>query len=507
MAISCSFMLYKIAIFVAMTLRLTTKRLRRVPMLKALLPLICGVALAHGFDIPSWFAIGGFVVCSILAIVVRSTLYSATAILLFGVIVVALHVPNTTTPLNRRVSYSITIDRNQSKGKSSLSTHATITSVRGEDGWRVVSDRIMIHSDTATRLAMGDRILCHGTVRPFGGSNRSFLSLMNNRGYIGSIYLTEDYILERESSGENRLQGWALSNIDKLDMEGDELALCKAMVVGDKSAISSTLRQAYSTSGAAHILAVSGLHVGIVFMFVNLLLWWLPVVKRGHIIRNVLAIILVWLYAVMVGLSPSVVRAAMMFSALQFAFASTSTYISANILATAAFVMLVISPSYLYDISFQLSFIAVAAILGWAMPLYRYFKCRYTMLNVCTAVIIIGLCSTLATAPLVSSTFGVVSLVGVVINPAIILTANIIIPISLLWIILPFDFIRPAIEIVGGGGAWLQNKIVAESALLPLSAIEYQLSDGGLVAIYTVFITITALGWCVETKKRVSLSQ
>ena len=500
-------MLYKIAIFVAMTIKLTTKRLKRVPMLKALIPLICGVALASGFDIPSWFAVGGFVVCSVLAIILRSTLYSATAILLFGVVVVALHVPSSTTELNKRTSYSITIDRNQSKGKRSLSTHATITSVRDNDGWSVVSDRIMIHSDTVTKLAIGDRILCHGIVRPFRGGSSSFLSLMSNRGYIGNIYLTEDYILEREGSGNNILHSWALSNIDRLDIGKDELGLCKAIVVGDKSAISATLRQAYSTSGASHILAVSGLHVGIVFMFVNILLWWLPVVKRGHIIRNILAIILVWLYATMVGLSPSVVRAAMMFSALQFAFASTSTYISANILATAAFVVLVISPSYLYDISFQLSFIAVAAILGWAMPLYRYFKCRYTIFNLCSAVIIIGLCSTIATAPLVSNTFGIVSLVGIVINPAIILTANIIIPVSLIWIILPFDFIKPVIEVIAGGGAWLQNKIVAEAALLPLSAVEYQLRDRELILIYTFFIIITALGWCVETKKRVSLSR
>lgn len=140
------------------------------------------------------------------------------------------------------------------------------------------------------------------------------------------------------------------------------------MTAGDRRSLSPALRAAYSRSGTSHLLAVSGLHVGIVFLLANLLLWWLPLFRHGHILRNIAVILLIWLYAATTGFPPSVVRAALMFSVLQFALASSSEYVGMNTLAGVAFVMLLFHPDYLFDISFQLSFIAVAGIIAWGLP-------------------------------------------------------------------------------------------------------------------------------------------
>ena len=123
----------------------------------------------------------------------------------------------------------------------------------------------------------------------------------------------------------------------------DEQALCNAMTAGDRRSLSPALRAAYSRSGTSHLLAVSGLHVGIVFLLANLLLWWLPLVRHGHILRNIAVILLIWLYAAVTGFPPSVVRAALMFSVLQFALASSSEYVGMNTLAGVAFVMLLLA--------------------------------------------------------------------------------------------------------------------------------------------------------------------
>ncbi|MFQ7503233.1 MAG: ComEC/Rec2 family competence protein, partial [Alistipes finegoldii] len=150
----------------------------------------------------------------------------------------------------------------------------------------------------------------------------------------------------------------------RLRIPGDAGAVCRAMVTGDRSGITQELRTVYSRSGLSHLLAVSGLHTGIVFALVNLMLWWLPLLHRGHLVRNLLATVCIWLFVAAAGFSPSAVRAAVMCTMLQFALASASEYVALNALAAAGFGMLLWNPAWLGDISFQLSFIAVAAILA-----------------------------------------------------------------------------------------------------------------------------------------------
>src|SRR5699024_10392366 len=100
----------------------------------------------------------------------------------------------------------------------------------------------------------------------------------------------------------------------------------------------------YGTTGASHLLAVSGLHVGIVAMLVNLLLWLLPAFRYGHVVKNAAAITVIGLYTLLTGLSPSAVRAALMFSGAQLALAASRRGNSANILLATASVMLLIRP-------------------------------------------------------------------------------------------------------------------------------------------------------------------
>jgi len=209
-----------------------------------------------------------------------------------------------------------------------------------------------------------------------------------------------------------------------------------------------------------------------------------------------LAVAMIWLYVWLCGMSPSAVRAAIMFSLLQFSLSSLREYTSVNILAGTAFVMLAFNSHLLFDISFQLSFIAVAGIILWAMPLYRVCATRFRLLNSIVGVMLVGIASILATMPLVANTFSTVSLVGILINPAVILLANIVVLAGVVAIALPFT------AVVAEYAAEWQNQIVEWAASLPYGHFIMTIPEWAMWAIYGVFLAVTLLSWLLPKREK-----
>ena len=137
------------------------------------------------------------------------------------------------------------------------------------------------------------------------------------------------------------------------------------MVLGDKSLLEDDLKSSYSKAGASHVLAVSGLYVGIIFLVLNYLFGFF---LKGNLfaprfLRSVFIVALLWGYAVLTGLSPSVLRASVMFSFLQFGFLFQRPYCVYSSIVASAFVLLLFDPHLLFDVGFQLSYAAVLSIL------------------------------------------------------------------------------------------------------------------------------------------------
>ena len=147
------------------------------------------------------------------------------------------------------------------------------------------------------------------------------------------------------------------------------LALISAITLGERDALDSDLRQSFAAAGAAHVLAVSGLHTGIIYIvFVSLLTCfglWRPLyeqrIRRALLSSCIIAVM--WAYAFITGLSPSVMRAALMLTIIQVGWICRRQSISFNTLAAAACICLWIDPLSLFSVSFQLSFAAVAGII------------------------------------------------------------------------------------------------------------------------------------------------
>lgn len=154
-----------------------------------------------------------------------------------------------------------------------------------------------------------------------------------------------------------------LLNTLKAHTDSTGYALTSAITLGQKSHLSGATKQYFSTSGASHILAVSGLHVGIIFMAISLLLRPLTPIRWTLKIQQLLVITLLWGYAFLCGLPPSIVRAVTMFSIGALGVIAHQQSQSLNNVCFTAFAMLLYNPNYLFDMGFQLSFSAVIGIL------------------------------------------------------------------------------------------------------------------------------------------------
>ena len=485
----------------------------RPPMLLLLVAFAMGVAIGVWARVPLWCAI----ICVIVLYVAslrRSRLAGVALFAAFAMAGVAAarseyrHEP---PPIGEPIEMLLTVDDNPTDRGTWLQSSAKLNWYRtsADSTWRRADRRVLLATDPATQLSAGERIAIVGRVRPLADSTNSYVRLMTARGYVGrtSIYASTPLVRVGDTGSitrlSRRLQGWAVERLRASRLSDDELALCTAIATGKRTAMSAQLREYYTLSGSAHLLAVSGLHVAIVLVVANILLRWLTLFRRGNQLLNVAVVMVVWGYAAMTGLAISAVRAALMFSALQFAMASGSSYRSANILATVAMAMLAVRPSLIVDVSFQLSVVAVAAIIYWAVPLCASLRTRNPILNLLTSTVVIGVVCTLATAPLVAHWFGRVAVVGVVLNPLVVVLGYLLVTLSVATIFVPSSW--GWVARAAGWVAEAENRSVAVAAQLDWAHFTLSLDWWVVVIIYAIAIAITELVRRNPRKKSLSL--
>lgn len=178
-----------------------------------------------------------------------------------------------------------------------------------------------------------------------------------------------------------------------------------AMALGEKSTVDKGLKDTYSQVGASHVLALSGLHLMIIYTFITLFTGR----RRIRAASQVLIVLAIWAFAFLVGLSPSVTRAATMISLYALLSLGYRVRMSVNILAFVALVMLIVSPLSLYDLGFQLSFLGVLGILLFQPLLESLFPQsvpRRWWVRLPWAVVTVSTAAQIATAPLVAYQFG-----------------------------------------------------------------------------------------------------
>ncbi|MDH3381646.1 MAG: ComEC family competence protein, partial [Flavobacteriaceae bacterium] len=183
------------------------------------------------------------------------------------------------------------------------------------------------------------------------------------------LFITQKEIQLLESK-EYSLKGFAFQLRKKINeklkpfsVPKDEMAVINALLLGQRQEISKELMENYTKAGAIHILAISGLHIGIILLILHFLFSPLENFKNGKIIKSVILILLLWMYALIAGLSASVVRAVMMFSVVAIGMNLNKKPSVINTLIVSLFILLLINPLYFFNVGFQLSYLAVFAIV------------------------------------------------------------------------------------------------------------------------------------------------
>lgn len=182
-------------------------------------------------------------------------------------------------------------------------------------------------------------------------------------------------------------------------LDGDENAVAKGLILGDRSSIDSEITRQFGNTGAMHVLAVSGLHVAIL---VQILTAFFGVFSKW-ISKNqalLLALAVVWIYSFLTGLSASVVRSAFMFTVLAGGTLLGRKYNNFNNLAFSGVLILCWNPHFLYDIGFQLSYLAMAGIFLFYQPLSKVFYTRVKWVQAAFEGTMVGIAAQIMTVPL-----------------------------------------------------------------------------------------------------------
>jgi competence protein ComEC len=239
---------------------------------------------------------------------------------------------------------------------------------------------------------------------PLNPNQFSYKKYLENKYIYAQMYSNYNDVFV-ESTYKNTIGGFAnaiRAHINKKLKEHpfkpDELAIINALLLGQRQDISQDVYNNYKNAGALHILAVSGLHVGIVLLLLNVLFKPLEYLKYGHIYKIILLVLCLWAFAIIAGLSASVSRAALMFSLLAVSMNLKRPKNTLNILVSSAFILLLFNPNLLFDVGFQLSYLAVIGIVTIFPLLYR--KSKYWLVDKIWQVIIVSIAAQVGILPI-----------------------------------------------------------------------------------------------------------
>lgn len=344
-------------------------------------------------------------------------------------------------------------------------------------------------------LKVGDRLLITSHIennRDWRRGSFDYRRYQEIHGFSGQSFVRADNWQQLPPSWQGIPVSWRLrlhflcyrhrllERYRQMGASDDQYAVLAAMTLGDKSAMSSELREVYAVSGASHVLALSGLHLGIIYMLLSLLV----VNRRLRVLSQLLIVTAIWAFALLVGLPSSVVRAALMISAYALLSLAGRNRMSVNALAVAALCILIVSPDSLSDVGFQLSFLAMLAILlllplaDMVVPRHRLQD--HPLLRRAWGLVTVSVAAQVGVAPLVAYYFGRFPTWFLLTNLVVIPATTLILYLALAALLLP------ALGTVLLWAVGALNSILSLMAGLPLASI------GGLhpSALQTVMIYV-----------------
>jgi competence protein ComEC len=278
----------------------------------------------------------------------------------------------------------VTIEEPLSEKKQSFKTIASVQAVLFDHSIAKASGKILLYfqkDSIAQQLQYGKQLLLYKALQPIKNSGNpgcfDYQRYCAFQGISHQVYLKRGEFVALKIENENLFRKFLLSTrvkiitiLKKYIPGAKEAGLAEAMLIGYKDDLDKRLVQSYSDTGAIHIIAISGLHLGLIYWLLTLLCKPLANRKSGSILQPVLIIAGLWLFSFISGGSPSVMRSAVMFTCLVIGAHMNRKISVFNTLAASAFLLLCYNPFWLWDAGFQLSYAAVLSLAIFYKPIY-----------------------------------------------------------------------------------------------------------------------------------------
>lgn len=389
-------------------------------------------------------------------------------------------------------------------------------------------------------VEMGEQIFADATIESVSDNRWSM-----SQGYVGKMFLLPNSwhtvtssslhvsFLTRMKMGMQNMRDKLLQSVDRNSMGDDAYAVFAAMSLGDKHAVSTELREVYSRTGASHVLALSGMHIAILYAFLMFLLYktyariaiiCIKILQRNaenniamyfldkrpdfltmRFFFSVIALLLLWLYAFLVGMSSSVVRAVTMLSLYTLVSIFGHERDSLNVLSITVVLMLVVSPLSLFDVGFQMSFLAVLGIILCYVPVstiyvehaWNHWLWGNRVVKWFIFAILLSLSAQALVLPLVVYNFGVFPVYSVLSSLLVSITSFFIVALSITVYVFPplTPFFAYIVDFQNNSLAWI--------ASLPGSSIDnISINVIQVVLLYVMIFSIIIIARIVYFKAK-----
>ncbi|MFY0675122.1 MAG: ComEC family competence protein [Bacteroidia bacterium] len=296
--------------------------------------------------------------------------------------------------------------------KKSIKYEARAISIKDStQRWKKANGKVICYLlDTTTVITNGRRLIVSAScikkvADPTNPNQFNYKAYLANKGIYHQAFIkTEDFHLSHYTpkfsllSYFNKSRQWMLKNLEFLNTRSKPVA--EALLLGYKENLTDDIKNIFSSTGTMHILAVSGLHVGIIYKAVDWLLFFLAGFKHGKKIKIAILLCVLWSYAFITGMPPSVMRASVMFSLVTIGTSLNRPNNIFNNVFASCFLLLVINPRLIYDVGFQLSYLAVLGILVFQPIISKLWLAPNKVLQFIWDLVTVSFAAQLAVAPL-----------------------------------------------------------------------------------------------------------
>lgn len=495
--------------------------LRRIPLVRIIIPFILGIVTSVHFSVSNpillaWFA--GFCLLQFLMFVLQKRyffLQTTSGIFLYGLSYVSGFCivgfqQNSVSSMTSGVRYHVlgVVNQEPQVREKTIKTIISVYQINERESWIPFRSNVLVYiaKDSVSKsLSKGDVIEAKGYANSIVDLNTngrfSYKNYMARKLVFSSMYIPSYWLKIAERDNGFSIAKTALKVRNYVDslykrccFMPQEQTVLSALMLGVRTDMSPEILHAYMSTGAMHILAVSGLHVGILY----LVLGWCLFFMRGRILsflKTLIIVVCIWFYAFMTGFSPSIERAAIMFSILAIARQFSMTANIYNTLAATTFISLVINPMDVFDVGFQLSYLAIIGIVYFSDLCNRWWNPQMLLLSKPWQMLTVSISAQILTLPLTMYYFGQI--------PIYFLLTNIIaIPVSFFVmilgiIIIPVAFVSSKLFGVAafllGKVVWFQNFSIKWISQLPHSSVLVNINFFAMLLLYSIVISAFVL--------------